>query len=72
MNVTKVPKGTYLIYNQLIFPLNHLVTYLGRQSGNDLVIQESSVSRKHAEIRFENGKFILLDLESPMAQLSIN
>lgn len=64
MNVIKVPEGAYLIYNQLIFPLKHLVTYIGRKSDNDLVIQEPTISRKHAEIRYEGGEFILFDLDS--------
>jgi pSer/pThr/pTyr-binding forkhead associated (FHA) protein len=64
MKVTNVPSGAYLIYNQTIFPQKHLVTYLGRQSDNDLIIKETSVSRKHAEIHYENGNFMLISLDS--------
>ncbi len=39
---------------------------LGRGNQNDVVLEDSgkSVSREHAEIRFEGGKYILVDLNS--------
>lgn len=37
---------------------------IGRSPANDIVLKEPKVSRKHAEIQFAGGKYILLDLES--------
>ena len=57
-------KNVFLIINQQITPLTRDVVRLGRQLDNDIVFQEESVSRNHAEIRCENGKYILHDLLS--------
>lgn len=59
-----IGKNVFLIINQQIIPISKEVTRLGRQLDNDLVFKEQSVSRNHAEIRFENGKYILVDLQS--------
>lgn len=41
------------------------VTNIGRDaSQNDVVIDEPSVSRQHARVRLENGRFVLYDLAS--------
>jgi tetratricopeptide (TPR) repeat protein len=39
---------------------------IGRDDQNDIVLPDSSksVSRTHAELRFENGQYVLLDLKS--------
>ena len=37
---------------------------IGRSPSNDIVLKEPKVSRKHAEIQYIGGKYILLDLES--------
>jgi pSer/pThr/pTyr-binding forkhead associated (FHA) protein len=57
-------RNVFLIINQQIMPLVKNVTRLGRQLDNDVVFQEESISRNHAEICFENGKYILHDLLS--------
>jgi pSer/pThr/pTyr-binding forkhead associated (FHA) protein len=63
-NGTSIVKNVFLIINQQITPLTKDVTRLGRQLDNDIVFQEESVSRNHAEIRCELGKYILHDLQS--------
>ncbi len=40
------------------------VTTIGRTSGNDLVIAGRTVSRRHARLWFDNGRWILEDLQS--------
>ena len=57
-------KGAYLVINSQIFPLNQTVTTIGRKLDNDLVIQDSLVSRVHAEIRFEDNRYHIYDNES--------
>lgn len=40
------------------------ITSIGRSRDNDVVIENLSVSRNHARIRRQNGKYILTDLNS--------
>jgi pSer/pThr/pTyr-binding forkhead associated (FHA) protein len=63
-NGTSARKNVFLIINQQITPLTKDVIRLGRQLDNDVVFNEEAVSRSHAEIRCENGKYILHDLLS--------
>ena len=53
----------YLIVDgQRHVPLNKPVTHLGRQIDNDVVLDDPTVSRKHAQIRWRYGRFILYDV----------
>lgn len=60
----KTDKNVYLVANSQIFPIRNKISKLGRKLENDLVIQESIVSRFHAEILFEDDKYYLLDKNS--------
>jgi pSer/pThr/pTyr-binding forkhead associated (FHA) protein len=57
-------QNVFLIINRQMVPLEKKVTRVGRQLDNDVVLQEESVSRFHAEIRYEDGKYILYDNDS--------
>lgn len=57
-------QNVFLIFNRQMIPLEKKITRLGRQLDNDLVFNEEFVSRFHAEIRFEDGKYVLYDNES--------
>jgi hypothetical protein len=46
------------------FMLRKQVTSLGRSSGNDIVIDIPEVSRRHARIQFDSGRFQIVDLNS--------
>ena len=59
-------QSVFLIVNRQMIPLKKRVIRLGRQLDNDIVFHEESVSRFHAEIRFEDGKHVLYDNESTM------
>jgi len=48
----------------MIYPITQPITHIGRKADNDMVIKEASVSRFHAQIRVENGRFVLHDLNS--------
>ncbi|MBN2502976.1 MAG: FHA domain-containing protein [Anaerolineales bacterium] len=50
--------------NHHVYRLKSAVTKFGRQFENDCVIDDLPVSRRHAEIRQENGSFVLYDLNS--------
>jgi pSer/pThr/pTyr-binding forkhead associated (FHA) protein len=40
------------------------VNTIGRSLENDIVLEDPGVSRRHAQIRWRNGRFVLLDLGS--------
>lgn len=54
----------FIVMNAQVFPIKKAVTSIGRKLSNDFVIQNSRVSRFHAEIKYEEGKFMLRDLDS--------
>lgn len=54
----------FLIINRQVIPLDNQVTRIGRQLDNDVVLHEEYVSRLHAEIRLEDGKYVLYDQQS--------
>ena len=54
----------FLIMNRQMIPLEKKVTRLGRQLDNDVVFHEEAISRFHAEIRYEGGKYVLYDNNS--------
>jgi hypothetical protein len=57
-------KNACLVFNQQIFRLNSEITRIGRKLDNHFVIHDLSVSREHAEIRYEDGEFTIIDLNS--------
>lgn len=46
------------------YPLSSARLRVGRATGSDLVIEDGSVSRTHAELRFEDGSWVVEDLRS--------
>ena len=56
--------GVFLIVNRQMIPLTKPVTTIGRQFENDLVFHEEFLSRQHAEIVLEDGKYVLHDKNS--------
>ncbi|MHB2020292.1 MAG: FHA domain-containing protein [Candidatus Xenobia bacterium] len=46
------------------YPLNRPCTLIGRDVGNDIMINSSSVSRTHAQIVRMEGCWLVLDLDS--------
>ena len=59
-----VEKNVFLIVNRQMIPIEKAVIRLGRQLENDVVFHEEFVSRFHAEIRIEEGKYVLYDTGS--------
>lgn len=57
-------QNVFLIIKKQMIPLEKRVTRLGRQLDNDVVFHEESISRFHAEIRYENGRYVLYDNDS--------
>jgi hypothetical protein len=46
------------------FMLRKKITTIGRSTSNDIVIEIPEVSRQHARIEFQNGRFRIVDLGS--------
>lgn len=57
-------QGVFLIVNRQMIPLVKPKTTLGRHLGNDIVFHEEFLSRYHAEIVHEEGRYILYDKNS--------
>jgi pSer/pThr/pTyr-binding forkhead associated (FHA) protein len=46
------------------FQLDQPVTSVGRHLGSDILLDDVTVSRRHAEFRRENGEFYIVDIGS--------
>lgn len=47
-----------------VYRLDREVVQIGRHVSNDIVVNDRRVSRHHAQVRFENGRFVIYDLGS--------
>lgn len=54
----------WLVVNTQLYSLDRSVTTIGRSLESEIVIQDEHVSRKHAQIRYENDDYVLYDLDS--------
>lgn len=57
-------QGVFLIVNRQMIPVVKNKTTLGRHLENDIVFHEDFLSRYHAEIINEDGKYVLYDKNS--------
>lgn len=53
-------------------PLNKPIINLGRRTDNDIVLDAATVSRRHAQIRWRYGRFVLYDLSSRNGRTQVN
>ncbi len=59
------PPGAFLVVDgKRHFPLSLPVINIGRRLDNHLVLDDPHVSRTHAQLRSQRGKFVLVDLNS--------
>lgn len=58
------PHAFFIVNGSQTYPLSHSVINIGRRPDNDLVIEDSRVSRVHAQLRAVKGNFIIFDLDS--------
>lgn len=56
--------GGYLVIDRNVFVLGTKPVTIGRHLENDCVINEPHISRQHAKIEYEHGKYVLYDLDS--------
>lgn len=62
---SSIPASAYLIINGTqIFNLDQTVVNIGRHSENHIIIEDLRVSRQHAQIRANKGRYVLFDLQS--------
>ncbi|MEN8171896.1 MAG: FHA domain-containing protein [Chloroflexota bacterium] len=60
-----IPASAFLIVNgDQVYSLEESIVNIGRSAGNDLVIDDGRVSRRHAQLRAVRGRFLLFDLDS--------
>jgi hypothetical protein len=63
--IQDLPHGAFLIVDGMqVFLIDQPVLNLGRRPDNHLVIDDSRVSRTHAQLRLVRGQFVVFDLES--------
>jgi hypothetical protein len=59
------PPGAFLIVDgRKHFPLVTAVVTIGRNQDNDLLLASPHVSRKHAQLRIKDGRYVITDLDS--------
>lgn len=60
-----IPINAFVIINGLdTYVLNQPVVNIGRKLENDLVIEDTRISREHAQIRAVKGQYVIFDLNS--------
>jgi hypothetical protein len=50
--------------SEQVYRLDREVIQIGRHVSNDIVVNDRRVSRHHAQVRYENGRFVIYDLGS--------
>jgi pSer/pThr/pTyr-binding forkhead associated (FHA) protein len=60
----RLPAALLFVENSKVYSFDKPVIRIGRASENDLVVAHAKVSRKHAEIRYKDGRFQIHDLGS--------
>jgi len=63
-NNTQLPKSFFIIDSSKVFSIEKPVITIGRNLDNDLVLNNPHISRKHAELHFSEGCFLIRDLDS--------
>ncbi len=59
------PPSAYLIINGTqVFSLEKPILHIGRRPDNDLLLDDPRISRLHAQMRANRGRFMLFDLNS--------
>lgn len=64
MEIRELPKAFLIIGGTKVFPIDKRVVKIGRSFENDLMLEYPQISRLHAELRFHQGHFEIVDLNS--------
>jgi len=61
----EIPEDAFVIVDGVkVIPLTLSIVHIGRRLDNNLVLDDSRVSRNHAELRAINGRYVIFDLNS--------
>ncbi len=60
----KMPEEAFLVLGGMVFPIESRIFTIGRNLENDMVLNDPTVSRFHAEIRYDDSQFLLVDKKS--------
>jgi hypothetical protein len=64
-SASEIPQNAFIIIGGVkVFPLQQSVVNIGRRADNNLVLDDPRISRYHAQIRANKGRFVLFDLNS--------
>ena len=59
------PSNAFLIIDGMkVYPLAEKVVNIGRRADNHLVLTDKRVSRRHAQLRVIDGRYVIFDLDS--------
>jgi len=61
---TAAPKASLILEDFREIPLDQPIFNIGRQHDNTIILDDSAVSRHHAQIRLRFGRYVLFDLGS--------
>ena len=60
----KMPKAFLIVNGLTTFPITQPVINLGRDPSNQVHLEDTRVSRMHAQLRLIQGRFVIFDLDS--------
>ncbi len=60
----KLPKAFLIVNGLSTFLLSEPLINIGRDPSNQLQLDDPQISRKHAQLRFIQGRFVIFDLDS--------
>jgi pSer/pThr/pTyr-binding forkhead associated (FHA) protein len=60
----KIPENVFLVLHKQLLPVTRETIKIGRHPENDLIITDPRVSRWHAQLRFEEGDFVIYDMDA--------
>lgn len=60
----KIPDNVFLVIDKQLLPITQETVTIGRHPSNNLIITDPHVSRWHAQLRFEEGEFVIYDMDA--------
>jgi hypothetical protein len=65
----RIPNALLVLSGEQQIPITNPVVNIGRQRDNHIVLDDASVSRRHAQIRLRFGQYVLFDLGSTVGTI---
>jgi pSer/pThr/pTyr-binding forkhead associated (FHA) protein len=67
----RIPDNVFLVIDKQLLPITQETITIGRHPSNNLIITDPRVSRWHAQLRFEEGEFVIYDMDAKFG-VSVN